>query len=98
MKELKNNYANYSINELEQIFEKQTEKIRKIKEQKERVNKNSHKIFGDVYLPKLSDKDLQTNKKYHKELQKLNELHDENYQTLIQVGIELSKKKKEKLV
>ena len=94
MKTLKKNYANYSIDELRQLFEKQKEKTEQTKKQKDEMNQNAYKIFRDVHLIKPTTKDLELNKQYHQELQKLSERIDDERQELNQIAIELSEKLK----
>ncbi len=94
MKVMKKDYASYSIKELEQLFEKQKEKIRELKRQKEEMNQNAHKIFKDVHLLKPTPEDLKLNKQYHQKLQTLNDGIDDGRQELNQITIELSKKLK----
>jgi len=96
MKALKKNYSGYSVNELEQLFEKQKEEIRQTEKQKEEMNQNVHKTFKDVHLFKPTSNDLELSKQHHQRLQKLDESIDDGRQELNQIAIELSRKKKRK--
>jgi len=94
MKTLKRDYANYSVQELEHLFEKQKEEIRQMEMQKEEMNQNVYKIFKDVHLFKPTSRDLELNKQHHQKLQKLDESIDDERQELNQITTELSKKLK----
>lgn len=78
MKRLKAiNYSNYSIEQLKKLFEHQTQSLEQLKRQKHEMQKNSYKTFKHVFLPRPSDQDLNANKKYYENLQKINEQIDD---------------------
>ena len=84
--------------QLEKLFETQTQNLEQLEQQKHQMQKNAYRMFKDVYLPKPSEQDLHTNKKYYEKLQKINEQIDDTRQIRNQIAVEIGKKKKKKLV